>query len=200
SRNVPFQTSRCDSFVEYDTNSRSRFAIEIGNHYPLESLWNSYNNILKKTYNLSKNDFRDQYIRVSVLFEQFPNIKNFISIDEKNRDFWNIPIPKLTYNITHDLYRGFIRAKKIIENIFKEANIINLPFKKNINYSGHHLGGLKMGLSERTSVVKPNLNIHGLDNLYVISSGVFVTGTCSNPSLTLAALSLRLADFIKSKK
>ena len=41
-----------------------------------------------------------------------------------------------------------------------------------------------MGANPRTSVVDPNLRVHGTKNLFVAGSSVFVTSGTANPTLT----------------
>ena len=60
----------------------------------------------------------------------------------------------------------------------------------------HMMGGLRMGLDPATSVVDPNLKLHGLTNLHVASCAVFPSGGSSNPTFTMMALTLRLADHL----
>jgi choline dehydrogenase-like flavoprotein len=62
--------------------------------------------------------------------------------------------------------------------------------------TNHPMGGLRMGVDARRSVVDPNLKVHGLDNLYVASCAVFPSGSSSNPTFTMMALTLRLADHL----
>lgn len=63
-------------------------------------------------------------------------------------------------------------------------------------YGGHHIGTTRMGTDPRTSVVDKNCRVHGVDNLYVAGSAVFPTSSQANPTLTLVALSLRLAEHL----
>ena len=49
----------------------------------------------------------------------------------------------------------------------------------------------------KTSVVDRNCRVHSVENLYVAGSSVFTTGGHANPTFTLVALALRLADHIK---
>jgi len=49
------------------------------------------------------------------------------------------------------------------------------------------------------SVVDPTLKTHDLQNLYISSSSVFVTGGAMNPTLTIAALALKAADHIDAE-
>lgn len=63
----------------------------------------------------------------------------------------------------------------------------------------HHLmGTTRMGNDPATSVVDADCKIHGIDNCYVASSSVFPTGGYANPTMTMVALSMRLADKLKS--
>jgi len=58
----------------------------------------------------------------------------------------------------------------------------------------HHMGTTRMGTDPKTSVTDADCRLHGLDNLWVAGSSVFPTAGWSNPTLTILALSLRLAD------
>lgn len=63
-------------------------------------------------------------------------------------------------------------------------------------YGGHHIGTARMGRDPRTSVVDANARVHDVANLYIAGSAVFPTSSQANPTLTLLALSLRLADHL----
>lgn len=58
----------------------------------------------------------------------------------------------------------------------------------------HPMGGVRMGDDPAASVVTPELALHGLPNLHVASCATFPSGGSSNPTFTLMALALRLAD------
>ena len=51
----------------------------------------------------------------------------------------------------------------------------------------------------RPGVVDADCRVHGVRNLYVAGSSVFPTYGCSNPTLTVVALALRLADHLKKR-
>jgi len=67
----------------------------------------------------------------------------------------------------------------------------------NTSTAWHHMGTTRMGSSPTKSVVDPDLKVHGISNMYVAGSSVFPTSGRSNPTLTIVALSIRLADRLK---
>jgi choline dehydrogenase-like flavoprotein len=64
----------------------------------------------------------------------------------------------------------------------------------------HPMGGTRMHTDPRFGVVDENSRVHGLINVYVAGSSVFTTGIgYANPTLTLLALTSRLADHLKGE-
>jgi choline dehydrogenase-like flavoprotein len=61
----------------------------------------------------------------------------------------------------------------------------------------HHIGTTRMSSDPTQGVVDPHCRVHGVDNLYISSSSVFPTSSYANPTLTILAFALRLADHIK---
>ncbi|WP_161602506.1 GMC oxidoreductase [Tautonia marina] len=61
----------------------------------------------------------------------------------------------------------------------------------------HHMGTTRMHRDPRRGVVDAHCRVHGVANLFVAGSSVFPTGGTFNPTLTIVALALRLADDIK---
>jgi choline dehydrogenase-like flavoprotein len=69
-----------------------------------------------------------------------------------------------------------------------------------VTHGVHHpMGGTRMHADPRVGVVDETCRVHGVSNLYLAGSSVFTTGLgYANPTLTLLALSVRLADHIAS--
>jgi len=65
-------------------------------------------------------------------------------------------------------------------------------------YGGHHIGTVRMGNGPSSGVVDGNGNVFGVNNLYVTGSAVFPTSSQGNPTLTIVALALRLADHLRA--
>jgi choline dehydrogenase-like flavoprotein len=63
----------------------------------------------------------------------------------------------------------------------------------------HHMGTTRMHRDPAQGVVDENCRMHTVANLYIAGSSVFPTGGASNPTLTIVALALRLADHLKQQ-
>jgi choline dehydrogenase-like flavoprotein len=66
-------------------------------------------------------------------------------------------------------------------------------------YGGHHVGTARMGSDVATSVVNADCRVHSVNNLFIAGSAVFPTSSQANPTLTLVALSLRLAAHLAER-
>ena len=64
-----------------------------------------------------------------------------------------------------------------------------------LNY-GHPSGTLRFGKDPGQSVLGPECQAHGLDNLWVTDASFMPTSMGVNPSLTIAANALRVADLL----
>ena len=62
--------------------------------------------------------------------------------------------------------------------------------------AAHQIGTVRMGTDPTTSVVDPNLKTHDLDNLYLMGSGCFPSGSANPPTLTICALAIRAAEHV----
>jgi choline dehydrogenase-like flavoprotein len=63
----------------------------------------------------------------------------------------------------------------------------------------HHIGTTRMAADPRHGVVDENCRVYSVDNLYVAGCSVFATGGYANPTFTLVALALRLADILRDR-
>jgi choline dehydrogenase-like flavoprotein len=63
----------------------------------------------------------------------------------------------------------------------------------------HHMGTTRMSADPTTGVVDANCKAHSLDNLYIAGSSVFPTSGYVNPTSTILALALRLAEHLEAQ-
>ena len=163
----------------------------------------SYYSVLKSTRKL---DYSSLGCRTLLLrAEQVPDFNSTISLSNEKDQFGLIKadVKWTMNNIDYDSVRKFnqylnldlIKTKLgFIKNNF---DINEIPNKL---WSGaHHLGGTRMSNNSSNGVVDKNLKVFGFNNLYVAGSSVFPTSGLANPTLTIVALSLKLADHIKRK-
>jgi choline dehydrogenase-like flavoprotein len=60
-----------------------------------------------------------------------------------------------------------------------------------------HMGTTRMFPTPNRGVVDEDCRVHGVENLYIAGSSVFPTGGWANPTLTILALGIRLADRVR---
>lgn len=72
-------------------------------------------------------------------------------------------------------------------------------FERLFEGSFHHMGTTRMHRDAGQGVVDGNCCVHGVPNLYIAGSSVFPTAGHANPTLTIVALAVRLADHIKQR-
>jgi choline dehydrogenase-like flavoprotein len=74
----------------------------------------------------------------------------------------------------------------------------NRDWAMNLSETYHQMGTTRMAASPRQGVVDENCGVHGVQNLYVAGSSVFPAGGHANPTLTIVAMALRLADHLRT--
>ena len=67
------------------------------------------------------------------------------------------------------------------------------------SYQAHHMGTTRMSADPDKGVVDANLRSHDVSNLYVAGSSVFSAFGFANPTLTIVALSIRLAQHLRRR-
>jgi choline dehydrogenase-like flavoprotein len=116
-----------------------------------------------------------------------------------------IPYPKVWYSIDEYTRKSARRTLQMYEAIFKGMGATEITYipdaKDPLKFAAqdHPMGGALMGEDPNTSVVDKDCRSHEQDNLYVASSAVFVNTGTANPTLTIAALALRVADTVKAQ-
>jgi choline dehydrogenase-like flavoprotein len=109
---------------------------------------------------------------------------------------------RLSY--TPNNVESFNRLKDRWVDVLKEAGHaaasfpLHAYFKKRIPIEGvgHQNGTCRMGTNPGASVLDPNCKAHDLDNLYVVDASCFVSSSAVNPSLTVIANAIRVADHL----
>ena len=112
-------------------------------------------------------------------------------------DAIGIPRPRLYYRIDEFTRRGMAEARRVSNQIFEMMGATQIQHSEEPDGPGHVLGTYRMGDDPATSVVNGEQRTHDHPNLFLLGSGVFPTIGTANPTLTIAALSLRTAAIIQ---
>ncbi len=157
--------------------------------------------------------------RCGFLIEQTPDRDNRVTLSEI-RDGLGLQRPQISYDLSEYTRKGFVAAYRFKNLLFRRMGITEendfttvgpddpTRFEEEIdgkkvvlNYTGagHIMGTYRMGNDRANSVVDKFQCSHDHKNLYLVGSGTFPTGATANPTLTIAALSLRTADHIINK-
>ena len=100
-----------------------------------------------------------------------------------------------TYDFAPELLARRRAFRRAMRQAFRGHARVFLGRQPEPNF-GHPSGTLRMGDDARSSVVDGDCRAHGLRNFFVADAGVFATSMGVNPSLTIAANALRMADLM----
>jgi choline dehydrogenase-like flavoprotein len=146
-------------------------------------------------------DLREQYgthIAVGALVEQLPRADNRVTLDPSVTDDHGNPVPKVTWSVGERTREALARANEVQRSVLEELGV-DVEWTVGPETTGpafHHMGTTRMGTDPDSSVVGPRCRTHDLSNLWIAGSSVFPTGGAMNPTLTIAALALRVADAV----
>ncbi len=129
-------------------------------------------------------------------FEMLPRKEHSISLDREHFDSFGLPLPQnnLTWSEHEYKVRPFI--EKLIKEHGQKVDLQLQGFGINGN---HPYGTYRMSDEPSQGVVDSSLKSHDHENLYIFGGGSFVTGTCFNPTLTMAALTLKSLASMRSE-
>jgi choline dehydrogenase-like flavoprotein len=144
-----------------------------------------------------------------VAVEQLRSDANSVSIDPRYVDVLGNPRPVISYRLDDYTLAGMAAATDVYQQLFLKAGIEDRTGPEEgtwfpeVSYAGKtfhyhgmgHFGGTHvMGSSPADSVVDTDQRSWEHRNLFVVGSGSFPTMGTSNPTLTMAALTLRTAE------
>ena len=132
--------------------------------------------------------------------EDLPEETNTVTLDDTLRDGNGIPAPKLTYKVSENTQRMLDHSIARGKEILTAAGAKRITSRGPLPYAGWHLmGTARMGTDPRRSVVNEWGRSHDVRNLFIIDGSVFVTGGGVNPTSTIQAVALYIADQIKTR-
>jgi choline dehydrogenase-like flavoprotein len=151
-------------------------------------------------------DYLGVWLGMGCACEQAPNPDSRVMLSSE-RDALGLARIKLDWRLTEqDRYSllqhmhslayefGALGIGRLVLNVADDSQ-----WPEVVAGGAHHMGTTRMHEDPRQGVVDRNSKVHGVDNLYVAGSSVFPTSGAANPTLTLVALTLRLADHLRSQ-
>jgi choline dehydrogenase-like flavoprotein len=142
---------------------------------------------------------RELTVQLKTEMEMEPLPANRVTLAAR-RDVFGNPGASLQVQFTDNDRRTVQRAVALVRSTLADIGAANISAEAVPPvWLHHHLGTCRMGDNPATSVVDRDLRVHDVDNLYVAGSAPFVTAGVANPTLTIVALSLRLADHISER-
>lgn len=155
-----------------------------------------------KSLNISRERIR--IFRLANMSEQVPNPDSRVTLAE-DRDALGMKRVRLDWRLhEYDIWSA-VRSQQILNEEIQKAGLGKLYIQlhddtiQTIHGGWHHMGTTRMHNNPEEGVVDENCLVHGISNLYIAGPSVFPTGGYANPSLTIAAMTLRLADHLKMR-
>jgi len=160
------------------------------------------------------NDLIPRQIRLGFLVEQSPVSSNAVTLSDRSiTDGLGLRRPQISYRLSEYTRNGIAHSKRMSDLIFYtmgarqftkipddacrfDGEIDGKKVPLNYTGAGHVMGTYRMGSNAKDSVVDSFHRSWDHRNLFLVGSGTFPTTGTANPTLTIAALSLRTADKI----
>jgi choline dehydrogenase-like flavoprotein len=137
--------------------------------------------------------------------EQIPNRQSRVSLASE-RDSVGMPRLNIDLRFSQADVDGILRCHEVWDDYLRKNGSGRLeyvsPDPNSVVWSRmgggtHQLGTTRMASKAEDGVVNEHLAVHGMANLFVVSSSVLLTSSQANPTFMIIVLALRLADRLK---
>jgi len=140
----------------------------------------------------------DHVASIGVIGEDLPEEHNTVTLDPELVDSDGIPAPKITYRYSDNSLKMIEHGLARAEEAMWAAGAVEVRSSGPARLTGWHLlGTARMGTDPETSVVNHWGRSHDVKNLFIVDGSIFVTGGGVNPTSTIQALALYIADTMK---
>ena len=132
--------------------------------------------------------------------EDLPEAHNRVTLDPTLVDSNGIPAPKITYKLSDNSRRMLDHAVARATEALRAAGAYEVASETPLAVGGWHLmGTARMGSDPARSVVNEWGRSHDVKNLFIVDGSIFVTSAGVNPTSTIQALTLYIADAMKKR-
>ncbi|MBX3707340.1 MAG: GMC family oxidoreductase [Pseudomonadales bacterium] len=129
----------------------------------------------------------------ATIVEDFPYVDNRVLADGASESGI-----RFEYIIHEELRSRVLEMRRRVRDALDDHRVLQMTYDVSLNL-GHPCGTCRMGLDPQSSVVDQDCKVHGTENLYIVDGSVMPTSGGTNPSLTIAANALRVADRIQAR-
>ncbi len=140
--------------------------------------------------------------RVVVYFcEQPPDPESRVTLG-RDRDALGVNRLILDWKVGADVRESVHRLQELLARRLREAEVGSLEpgsGEPRFTDASHHMGTTRMSESPRNGVVDTACQVHGVSGLFVAGSSIFPSASHKNPTLTIVALAVRLAEHLVSR-
>jgi choline dehydrogenase-like flavoprotein len=133
--------------------------------------------------------------------EQPPDPDSRVTLSD-DTDRLGMPKLRLHWRIGDEVLDSVRRMQGLLAHELERRGIGQLqPSEESMTFTdaSHHMGTTRMSAQPESGVVDTQCRVHGVDNLYLAGSSVFPCAGYANPTLTIVALALRLADHLRER-
>lgn len=127
---------------------------------------------------------------------------NRITVDPNKKDKHGIPIPIVTFNWGENDLKLFREMRDGLYEVIDACNpeLVLRGSDTPGGFASHEVGSCRMGVDPKRSVLNAYNQSHEVKNLFVVDGSSFTTFSEKNPTLTIAALSVRAARYIAERR
>src|SRR5215475_13385228 len=139
-------------------------------------------------------------LHFSAICEDLPEEHNRVTLDPERKDTNGIPAAKIDYKLSANSLAMMDHALARGREFLEAAGATDICTNSPIPWGGWHLlGTARMGTDPERSVVNEWGRSHDVKNLFIVDGSVFVTSGGVNPTSTIQAIALYVADQMKSR-
>jgi choline dehydrogenase-like flavoprotein len=136
-------------------------------------------------------------VGMAVVVEDLPSASNSVSLDYSTKDAFELPGIKVNYKVNQPSKNALGRGLSASRRVLLEMGAHKTTGIGPVRGAGWHPSGTaRMGEDPKTSVTNEYGRSHDISNLFIADASLFPTGSCLNPTNTIQALSLFVADGI----
>jgi choline dehydrogenase-like flavoprotein len=120
----------------------------------------------------------------------------------QRRDRLGMPMARVRWKVSDDDFRSIHDSAMIVDQELESRHLGRVMWTADpggttlIEGNHHHLGTTRMHRDPRHGVVDADCRVHSMQNLFVAGSSVFPSYGASNPTLTIVAMAIKLADHL----